>query len=485
MAGLRIEGNTSGYVAEVNSSNELKVALSSVKVTANNGAGGTESLAHPFISMDRRLSVGMDTLMFSDEFTGSVQNTSLWKYNTSTATMAFSPAGWIVLNTANSSAVNARCSYETYRTFSFINRSSLLLEGTVMLLDAAVPATGLNYYFGLTPTNTTTPGTPQEGVYFHISSNGIDGKISVAGATVATTNLVSSGTLEMDKKYKLTVMFNYSKAYYFVNDILKGELVVPDGVPQPGLNTAPPISISHFNSGAVSGTVARLKVGNVAVYLMDAETPKPWSHIMSGQGMIATQIQNNGTNTGGRLTMYSPSALPTAYALTNSTIATGNAKGSGVTGSLGGFYRVLPTLTANNDGILCSYLNPQATTNIVPNVLYVTGVKIQGAVTTTLTGGPVIYSYMVSYGNTAINYSSGSPTTESATTKEARIVPIGFESYATTAAAGTLGQGVYMQFVTPIVVNPGEYFTIIARNVGTVTTGGEICINVAVDGYYE
>ena len=481
MAGFRIEGNTSGNVVEVNSSNEMKVAMSNAKLAVDNGAGGTESLAYPLVSPDRRLNVGMDTLIFSDEFTGSVQNTGLWKYNNSGSTIAFNVAGWMVLNSANAAGSGNRCSYETYRTFSYINRSSLLFECTAMLLDAAVPATGLNYYLGLTPTNTTTPGEPQEGVYFHFSSNGLDAKISTGGTTVANANLVNSSSLQMDVKYKLTVIFNYSKALFFVNDVLKAELTVPDGVPQPGLNTAPPISFSQFNSAAVAGTVARLKIGNVAVYSIDGETPKPWSHIMAGQGMVATQIQNNGTNTGGRLALWTNNTLPTATALTNTTNATGNAKASGVTGSLGGFYRVLPTLTANNDGILCSYQNPQYTTGVVPSVLYITGIKIQGAVTTVLAGGPVIYSYMLGYGSTAVSLA----TTEGVNTKEPRIIPLGFESYATTAPVATLGQGVYMQFVTPIPINPGEFLHVIARNVGTVTSSGEICITVAIDGYYE
>lgn len=93
----------------------------------------------------------------------------------------------------------------------------------------------------------------------------------------------------------------------------------------------------------------------------------------------------------------------------------------------------------------------------------------------------MIYAYSVAFGHTALSLA----TTESGNTKSPRIVPIGIESYAVTSAVGTIGQGVNVQFVSPIVVNPGEYFAITARNVGTVTTAGAITHSIGVDHYFE
>jgi hypothetical protein len=42
-----------------------------------------------------------------------------------------------------------------------------------------------------------------------------------------------------------------------------------------------------------------------------------------------------------------------------------------------------------------------------------------------------------------------------------------------------------MTFLSPIVVNPGEYVQIAAKNVGTVTSGGTITSMVVFDGYVE
>jgi hypothetical protein len=62
---------------------------------------------------------------------------------------------------------------------------------------------------------------------------------------------------------------------------------------------------------------------------------------------------------------------------------------------------------------------------------------------------------------------------------------LGIESYAATAAVGTLGTGIDLNFDTPICVRPGEFVDIIARNLGTVTTTGAITIVASIGGYWE
>jgi hypothetical protein len=42
-----------------------------------------------------------------------------------------------------------------------------------------------------------------------------------------------------------------------------------------------------------------------------------------------------------------------------------------------------------------------------------------------------------------------------------------------------------MSFLSPVVVNPGEYVAIAAKNVGTVTSGGTITSMITFDGYVE
>jgi hypothetical protein len=153
---------------------------------------------------------------------------------------------------------------------------------------------------------------------------------------------------------------------------------------------------------------------------------------------------------------------------------------------LGGIAAVLPTLAASSDGKLFTYQVPAGTINITGRNLYITRVTLKGAVTVILAGGPVIYAYALAVGHTATTL----VTTETAsfannTTHAPRVMGLGIESYPATAAVGTLGTGVDLNFDTPICVRPGEFVDIIARNLGTVTTTGAITIVASIGGYWE
>jgi hypothetical protein len=97
--------------------------------------------------------------------------------------------------------------------------------------------------------------------------------------------------------------------------------------------------------------------------------------------------------------------------------------------------------------------------------------------------------YSLSYGGTTLSLATGeSATFTTATAKASRRIALGIEQFAATAATGavsTTNCPVYMQFVSPVVVNPGEYIQIVAKNVGVVTTVGTITAMVTFDGYAE
>ena len=137
---------------------------------------------------------------------------------------------------------------------------------------------------------------------------------------------------------------------------------------------------------------------------------------------------------------------------------------------------------ATADGILCSYQVPLGTSTLPGKSLYITGVALDGVVTTILAGGPVIYVASIAFGHTNVSLA----TTESATAKAPRRLSLGMQSYAATAAVGV--QGIRLQddyTCAPIVVQPGEFFQVVLRNVGTVTTTGVITFAVGITGYWE
>ena len=186
-------------------------------------------------------------------------------------------------------------------------------------------------------------------------------------------------------------------------------------------------------------------------------------------------------NTQGTTALYSNSlAAGAGAAMTNTAASLGT--------GLGGQFSAQPTLTVGTDGIVCSFQIPQGSVTVKPQVFMCTGVKIHGAVTTALTGGPVVYAYSLAYGHTAVSMATaeGTSFTTNPTTKAPRRVPLGFETYAAAAAVGILGSpaGIYMPFPDGVAVNPGEFVAVCAKNLGTVTTAGVITLHVTLTGYW-
>jgi hypothetical protein len=218
-----------------------------------------------------------------------------------------------------------------------------------------------------------------------------------------------------------------------------------------------------------------MKIGAVNVSLGDMNQSKAWSHVMAGGGGMSYQGQTGQTL--GTTALYTNSLAAGAGAAMSNTTA---ALGSG----LGGQFSALPTLAIGTDGILQSYQIPVGTSAAPGKCLYVTGVSVQGIVTTVLAGNatPVSYAYSLAFGHTNVSLA----TTTSATAKAPVRKPLGFETYAAAAAVGTLGQGVAKDFDrAPVFVQPGEFIQVVAKNLGAVTTSGVITFLVDIEGYWE
>ena len=96
---VKIVGNSSGNVAEVNSNNQVAVNLPTTATQAGYAtmlsevdAGsllGSRTLIAPLTTEDRRLLTGLDTPMFNYTFNAVAQDTGVWRYLTSTMTTTF------------------------------------------------------------------------------------------------------------------------------------------------------------------------------------------------------------------------------------------------------------------------------------------------------------------------------------------------------------------------------------------------------------
>lgn len=479
MAGFRIEGNTSGNVVEVDANNNLKANLpatasqagfATMQVEVDSGSIiGSRTLRHPFISVDDRLAVGLDSVAAMYNFTAGTQNTGDFKHAFTTMTMT-QTAGFLNINPALATVSGNYAFLQSWKFFTLQADGQLHIEFVGQITGTIPPANQI-LEFGLFQGPAGV--APADGVFFRMTSAGLQGVISYNG--VETPTGVMWATLSANTNYKFELKISQREVFFWMDGVMGGKIPTPAGQAIPYLWLNLPLCMMMRNSGAVTGGITT-KIGSIHVTQTDITSNRSWGEQMAAQG---NAYQGQEGDTMGSLAIYSNAALGAAAALSNTTAAAPNV-------GLGGVVLVLPTLTAGTDGILFSYLNPVPTATLPGKTLVVTGIRVDASVQVVLAGGPLTLIIGAAFGHTALSLATaetGSFVT--ATTKAPRRVPLGNLDFVVTAAAGTGAVGISKDFASPIVVNPGEYFAITMRNVGTVTTTGALAITACVDHYFE
>lgn len=433
---------------------------------------GTKLIRKPFVCLHNRLQVGLDTVMFDDSFQATTQNTGIWKSAATTLAYTFT-AGYVNFNPTASTAAGALL-YQSYRHFTVEGGSSLLVDVTGAL-TVVPPATNWQIEAGWFDADiATNPYTPTDGVYFRVNGTGVYGVTNYGGSEQVSGLLYPAASIGTNNNSWHIVIMEKIVEFWNGSSFL-GAMNAPAGLGQVAQNPSQPVSIRYYQPGVASSGIS-LKISDITVSMGDTNTSKPWSHQMCGMGLMAYQGQNG--NTLGTTALYSNSLAPGAgAAMTNTTAALGS--------GLGGQFAALPTLAANTDGIVCSYQNVNGTAGQSSRTLYITGVSIRSCVTTVLVGNatPVVYFYSLAFGHTAVSLA----TAEAVAAKAPRRIALGAESFVAAAAVGTLGSqnGVQVTLRSPVVVNPGEFIQVVAKNVGVVTTTGVVTFLIAFDGYFE
>ena len=492
MSGIRVEGNTSGNVAEVDANNQLKItgnltqSLAGFESQTTETDPGTISGVGRFMrelncSDDYRLQVGQSTPIFDYQFVNTAQDTNYWYYKFATMT-ATQGSGWLLMNANSATASGNYCYMQSWRYFKVMGSAEVYIEMTINL--TAAPVANEIVEFGLF---LGTAGTvPADGAYFRLTSAGLIGVVNSNGTETPTGTIPV--TLTPGVSYRLginltlqQVDFWYSNgaATTFTTDVLGAILVTAAANCQPFASNALPICFMYRNSGLVSGTPQmQFKVGSVHVEQCDLALGAPYSHIQAAAG-LAYQGQPGGTQ--GPDNYYTNAVAPTVFAWV--------AAATGAMAGIGGIAVCNPSTVAGTDGVIFSYQNPAGTVSYIGRTLVITGVQVQSGVSTILANTAALaLAYSIGFGHTAATLAtstSGSFTT--ATTKAPRIVPIGFETYGINAAVGVVGCPTPITLdlsQSPIIVNPGEYVALVVRNVGGVTTSGAITVVCTMKHYY-
>jgi hypothetical protein len=473
-----IKSGSSTSLASVDTNNNLQVNMPTdpdfsgfTALTAESDPGditGTRTLRNLETSDDFRLRTGTDQTFFNEYFPGTTVNLNVWTVINSTQT---------VTQASNFANLNGTVTSGQYSQLRSIRHMPVYMTfPTYCEIDlqfSQLPITNTVYEWGLGLAGTSA--APTDGAFFRINAAGeFRAILNTAGTEVQSDDLSANIPLA-NITYDFLIVLSEKGAEYWKNDVLLATIPRSAAAGSSIASMNLPIFIRQYNSGTAT-VASTIKVGYVNISLGDMASYKPWQHVMAGSGGMAYQSQT-GAATLGSTALYTNSlAAGGGAAMTNTAASLGS--------GLGGQFTTQPTLTAGADGIVCSVQIP-AGSNVVPGkCLYITGVKIHGAVTAALTGGPVLYAYSLAYGHTAVSMAT---TDVLGTSKGPRRIALGFESFAATSAIGVRGSdgGCKMTFNSPVVVQPGEFVAITAKNLGTVTSGGTITFLVTFDGYFE
>ena len=487
MAVIQTGSNTAG-VANVDAGYNLQVALSNTpaymggaRMFCENDPGtitGSAYLKSPEVSQDYRLRVGMDTILFTDTFNSTTQNTGNWKYVFTTMTMTQS-AGFLNINAAGTSTVaNNNASLQSWRYFSLIGTAPLSVEFTGQI--NALPQANEVFLAGLGIP--VAAASPIDGVWFELTSNGLNGVIrynSGAAQQVSLIADVSGFPINTNAKYVMVV--GERQIEFWIDDVFYGELDMPNAQGQPFITSALPVFMQKYNSGTIGSSPNMIvKIGDISVTLMDMNANMTWANQMASSG-LGLQTLNGGTfTTGAQQVQWANTALPTAAAATNTTAALG--------AFLGGIFLMNAPATSATDLIVAAYQNPAGGVNQTPRTMKIRGIKIDcvnmgAAVATTAT----TFAVALGWGSTALTLL----TTESAsfannTTKIRRIQPMGVISFPVGTGIGSAANSIQFDFEAPIVINPGEYVHVIAKPlIGTATASQVIHWIISPNLYHE
>ncbi len=468
--GFSIQGGITGTPADVDASNQLKIALPAVAANAGFSVMALETdpgtivgrlVRTPETTQDYRIRVGQDTVMFSEQFTGAALNTGLWTSPTTTMTVTVA-SGFLNLNASALTTTATVARVQTYRSFPMFGMSPL--NAKMLVQFSQTPQTGNVCEWGLGIA--TASSAPTDGAFFRLSASGnLNCIVSFNGVENTPANLNFASLIGTSTAREFQIVVTENKVEFYIDDVMVANVMRATAQGASVASTNLPILLRNYNSGTTSAGQV-MKVGLVSVLLQDTVILETNNLICQAGGM-GSQGQTGATM--GSTANYANNANPTAAVPTNTTAALGT--------GLGGQFWETDTLAVNTDGIICSYQVPVGTAALSGKSQVIHGIKIDSYIQAALTGGGYNAQWVLCYGHTAVSLA----TAESATSKAPRRVVLGSNSVAAGAAALVQLTTIQISLTDPIVVNAGEFVAIVKKKVGTAPSAGTVAHLISFD----
>jgi hypothetical protein len=430
---------------------------------------GTPWMLSPEVSEDFRTRVELDNFLDNEVINYTAQNTG--KFKIDNTTMTFTHSGGFVTNNGAITTINTGVALSTYQYFPIFGSQSNLaymkvtFQGTMLATN-----TTIDWGFGVRPTS--TPYVPTDGAFFRSDSTGIKGCIANNTTTTCTAAFVTvfggaafTPTIGTEYDTLVTVQPNVTVFWWDQKDgngySMMGRITNPTTQGNPTQAMAAPLTVRQAIGGTVASASRGITLISYTINQGGTATNRPWAESASAAGL--TGAQGIAGQTQGSTALYTNSLATGAGAvMTNTTAALGT--------GLGGQFTTQPTLAIGTDGIVDSYQNPAPTVNITGRTLVIDSISISSVIATALTTASPVYAYSLAWGHTSVSLA----TAEAQNAKAPRRKALCIQNYGApaTIAAGTMGTPLCGQFqLSDVVVQPGEFIAIVAKNIGpTLTT---------------
>lgn len=457
---IKIIGSTSGNIAEVDTSNQLKVALPTTAAAAGFAKAVFDDDIRPKIfSRFGTVSVGPRTLQFFDPVDGAQVNDNLWVRSTTTMTIT-QANGFISLNNGAITTSNTAAQITAIKQCQFINGYPLTVRFLVKTPNVA--QTNATMEAGAFTSSGVT--APTDGVFFRWSSAGEFRAICSFGGVETSSAALTMPTI--NSLLQLHCVIKGTSVDFYSANALLVTVNIPAGNASPTSSSRFAPAFRVYTAGSAPVTAPELLIGACFVFSADLDSNKFWMHTMSSLGRSAYQSP---VTAFGQTANFTNSVAPTSATLSNTA--------AGYT-TLGGLWQFAAPLGAATDYALFGYQVPAGFQLHITRVT-ITSVNTGAAVATTAT----ILRWGIAVNSSAVSLATAdSPPTSFGP----RRIAIGQQGWIVTAGIGVMGDDIDRAFDTAPVVDSGRFFHVIVNcAVGTATASQVISGTCQIEGYFE
>lgn len=431
---------------------------------------GTAALISPETDNDYRLRVSQDLILDEEVFNNTAQNTGKHSLTVNTLAASFT-AGQFTTNSTSIVTSGAGLFLVTQACFPTIGTQTLSAD--FELGFSAQPQTNsfIEYGLGLPATFGVAPS---DGVFFRLSSAGLQGIASSNGTETPTGVFPLSGgtgtwVYTNAKRYQFIVYIGGIVADFWVNDgtgaVRLGSIPLPAAQGRMLMSAGVPLFLKHRITGGAAGGILQATLGAYSVRLGGSNL----TSTVSTQGnRVFGSYQGLSGGTMGSLATYVNSTNAVAAAPSNIALT------ANLPGGLGGQGAVTAAVAAATDGIWSSYQVPAGTVLIPGRRLTLRGVKLDcvnlgAAVATTAT----TIQFSIAFGHTSVSLA----TAEAVNAKAPRRVALGIATWAVAAPIGAQSANgpIFLDLGdAPIFVNPGEFVALVGKFLAGTATASQV-----------